>query len=230
MFNLSPRTMMCNAFMRFVSLSQTSPYRERLCSVAVQALRHEKEVENLFRVAIEEQYPEVRVESQYPMDSFVGDLRILSNGTWLASVEVKAPMTNHDGVKNKTRKKEHLPKDVGCLECALGHGSASGFEFVALLESYGLDSSGKVIPANARSIRQYEAEIGAEYGIKWPTRHDYLHSSGEEEVCSQAAGLGLRKIQGWKRVPLHKEGTRIGAFVDAALFEYCASGDVQKAE
>ena len=97
-------------------------------------------------------------------------------------VEVKAPFTNHDGIRFHTGKTGTFKKDCGVLEVALNGGVIAAYELVVLYECYPLDDNGGVIILDRYGIKRNEECIRGQYGIKWATRPDYDPVAGEQEV------------------------------------------------
>ena len=64
-------------------------------------------------------------------------------------MEVKTPFTNHDGITNKTRKQEHLPKDVDALKAALDAGASAAYALIVPIGCYPVDVSGNMIVMDA---------------------------------------------------------------------------------
>jgi hypothetical protein len=147
------------------------------------------------------------------------DIAIMDRGKVLGVVEVKAPMTNHDGVRNKTRKPEHLPKDCERLHEARRSGVPLTYELVGLIEAYGLNSKGQPEPPGVRAIRAYEADISKKYRIKWPTRHDYRPAHGRQEVDDALLSRGLKTVRGWSRCQLPSMRKNSATYLDLALFQ-----------
>ena len=154
------------------------------------------------------------------------DILVLQHSETVAVVEVKTPFTNHDGIRNKTRKPEHLPKDMDALKAALEGGVDVAYSLVTPIGCYPVDSQGEMIILNANSIMGNEKEVKAKHKIQWPTRPDYETSNenGKQEVDRAVTDLAgersliVRRIKGWNRVDLPNPRSRVHAFMDFALY------------
>lgn len=195
--------------------------RDTLFKFAVKALTHESKVQEALHEtltgSIGHRFRIVR-EYQIPGSSGRLDIAVLEDDGLIGAIEIKAPMTNHDGIRHKTRRAQGLSRDVEKLRRAKSMG-ADAIEVFAIFEVYGLVSDGAPEPSSGRSIRQYEKDIRRSYGIKWPTRHDYIPHEGRQEVETACATYGLHIVSSWNRVDLSPIGTNISAYVDLGVFE-----------
>ncbi len=144
----------------------------------------------------------------------------------LIAVEVKTPFTNHDGIRHKTRRPQGLPKDMDSLMAAMVEGAAAGYTLITPIGCYPINSSGNVVILH-RAIGRNEKAIKEEYGIQWPTRHDYETSdtNGRQEVdramkeLARERRLDVTQIKGWTNVELPSPKPDIRAFLDCALYK-----------
>ena len=194
--------------------------------------RHERTVSDRFRESLEGQLiNNVRVVSEEARyydghQKYIHDILVLKHSATVAVVEVKTPFTNNDGIRNKTLKPEHLPKDMDALKAALQDGVDVGYSLITPIGCYPVDSQGEMIILNANSINGNEKEVKAKHKIQWPTRPDYETSNqhGKKEVdraMTDLAGersLMVRRIKGWNSVDLPSPRPRVHAFMDFALY------------
>ena len=194
--------------------------------------RHEKTISDLFSSALSEQMPgNVRVyreESKYYAgeNTYRHDIIVKGDSEITMVVEVKTPFTNRDGVRNKTRKSEHLPKDLHALKSALESEPLSAYALVTPIGCFPVDIDGKTIVLEPSIVRN-EKEVKASYNIQWPTRPDYEANPkvGKQEVdramkeLADERGLKVKRIKGWQRVELPKPKPNILAFLDCALYK-----------
>jgi hypothetical protein len=210
-----------SAFREFVASSQIDQ-GGILFQVAMNGKKHEERITDRYEQALMKNLDGgLRVYREYRRSIYKHDLVVTdSSGNLRVVLEAKCPMTNHDGVRNKTRKPEHLPKDASAVRSAMGDGAVLGYELVVLIECYGLGTDGQPEPANGRSIMQYEKDARKKFGIQWQTRYDYSYVKGREEVSNVMKDLGLAHIKAWKRFRLPQpSGKRdVEAFLDCALF------------
>ena len=78
----------------------------------------------------------VRREFRLPGGSGTCDVAVLDDNRLAGGIEIKAPMTNHDGIRNKTRRRQGLPEDARELRVTRATG-AEAAEMFALFEVYG---------------------------------------------------------------------------------------------
>ena len=194
--------------------------------------RHERTVSDRFREFLEGQLiNNVRVVSEEARfytrhQKYIHDILVLQHSATVAVVEVKTPFTNNDGIRNKTLKPEHLPKDMDALKAALQGGVDVAYSLITPIGCYPVDSQGEMIILNANSIMGNEKEVKAKHKIQWPTRPDYETSNqhGKQEVdraMTDLAGersLIVRRIKGWNSVDLPNPHPRVHAFMDFALY------------
>ena len=142
-------------------------------------------------------------------------------------IEVKTPFTNHDGIRNKTRKSEHLPKDMDSLRAALDTGASGAYALITPIGCYPVDANEEMIVRDYSSIRGNEKTIKREFGLQWPTRRDYENSSahGRPEVeramleLARECNLEARQIKEWIKVVLPSPRSGILAFMDCTLYK-----------
>ena len=142
-------------------------------------------------------------------------------------IEVKTPFTNHDGIRNKTRKCEHLPKDMESLKAALDGGASIAYSLITPVGCYPVDDRGRMVIRDTSSIRKNEDAIKSEFRIQWPTRRDYDTSSkhGRQEVeramleLARDRDLKARPIKDWVKVELPSPHPSIRAFIDCTLYK-----------
>ena len=151
MVNLSPTDVwLADSFDEFNEATNDEPLGSDLFRIAVNAKQHEDTIRDKFAAILKgNAEPGFHVSTERSVVSgrtFIHDIVVTTKSDLIAVVEVKSPMTNHDGVRNKTRKPEHLPKDSNALRTALRHGAAGAYEFVTLIECYGLGADGKRMP------------------------------------------------------------------------------------
>ena len=195
--------------------------RDVFFEVAVKALKQEARVQEGLHETLTGclgQSFRVLCEHEIPGVSGRVDIAVLEDDRLIGAVEIKAPMTNHDGIRHKTIRRQGLPKDVEKLRGAMSNGAAA-IEIFALFEVYGLASDGASEPPLGRSIQQYEKDIKNSFGIKWPTRHDYAPLHGRQKVESACESHGLHLVSPWLRVDLSTIGSNISACIDLAVFE-----------
>lgn len=217
--NLNMDPLVKNAFTVFMQDLTAPLLGSQIFSVAIKGLTHEDTVKRTFAERSKVQLGiDWQVICEFGSGGYIHDIVGLSKNRKFV-IEVKSPMTNHDGVRNKTRNPKHLPKDCSALQKALSDGAIGAYEIVSLIECYGLDKNGDRRPSDGLSIINYERAIKAEYGIKWPTRHDYQPNDGESEVDEILRGLGMTRIAGWRRERLPIPRADICAFIDVALFK-----------
>ena len=211
------------SFARLVDQVTQRGLGERLFAVAAKGKHHEDTVRDAFAEALATTTSEapaiLRNKKSMPWaPQYRPDISVLREGRMTAVVEVKCPMTNHDGISNKTEKPEHLKKDAASLVAGLRGGARGAYELVGLFEAYGL-VDGRPVPPDGRRIGAYEAFVKSEFRIQWPTLHNYSHKAGEAKVDETLQGLGLRRIRGWRRMPLPGTRNDVSAFLDLGLFK-----------
>ena len=115
----------------------------------------------------------LEVHREFRLSGGIGicDVAVLDGDRLAGVIEIKAPMTDRNGVKHKTRRPQGLPEDAKKLRATRSTG-AEAIEMFAIFEVYGLTAGGQPEPPLGRSITQYERDIKGEFDIKWPTRHD----------------------------------------------------------
>ncbi len=218
----------CVAFDNLIQWAEDSAL---LSEIAAQPNgRQERTVSNHFRNFLYEQglgdvlHEETR---NYAGQNYRHDIVAMQNSEVVTVVEVKTPFTNHDGIRNKTRKSEHLPKDMDALKAALCSGATTAYDLVTPIGCYPVDSNGRMIVLNPNSIRSNEKEVKVKYKIQWPTRPDYEFSRehGKRQVdraivdLAGERNLNVRRIRGWQRVDLPNPRPDVNAFVDCALYK-----------
>lgn len=212
------RTAIVSALDSFAdSIRSNANLRGAFFDVAVNAREQELRVQDSFRDAISVMLGNTfRVEPEYPVPGTSGkwDIAVLNSQEVIGVVEIKAPMTNQDGIRHKIRR---VSQDVDKLRVARRDG-AEAIQMFAIFEVYGVSSDGDPEPASGRSIRQYEEDIGRDYGIKWPTRHDYSPREGRQEVEDACSGHGLRLMSPWQRISLSPGTSNIAAYIDCGVF------------
>ena len=210
------------AFEELAALAISPDAGTQLSRVSLSAGKHEKVLHHTFAHLLSNKLKGTETldcETAVPgMGAKAVDITIADDKGVQVAIEVKAPMTNHDGVRSKTRKPEHLLNDCSKLRQMQQDGGSEGFELVGLIETYGLTSSGQVEPAAGRSIRTYETEVSKRYRIKWPTRYDYKPVHGRAEVERVLMSEGMRQVGGWKRCPLPSLRKNASSYLDLALF------------
>ncbi len=192
--------------------------------------RHERTVSDRFRNCLDGQglgdmLPEET--RNYTGQTYRHDIVAMQGSEVVAVVEVKTPFTNHDGIRNKTGKPEHLPKDMDALKAALCGGATTAYALVTPIGCYPVDSNGGMIVLNPNSIRNNEKEVKTKYMIQWPTRPDYENSTkhGKCEVDRAIAdlaterNLSVRRIKGWNHVELPNPHDGVNVFIDCALYK-----------
>ena len=134
------------AFDRLIHWAKTSSL---LGEIATQPNgRHERSVSDCFRDCLNEQdfdnVSVLREETRHysGQKNYKHDILVIQDSETVAVVEVKTPFTNNDGIRNKTRKAEHLPKDVDALKAALEGGVAAAYSLVTPIGCYPVDSQG----------------------------------------------------------------------------------------
>ncbi|MCY4580994.1 MAG: hypothetical protein OXD31_18365 [Chloroflexi bacterium] len=192
--------------------------------------RHEKTIEDLFRTALRSQFGErVRIPSNQTKEHYnkLHDIVVLHNSVTLAKFEVKTPFTDTPGIRGKTRKPEHLPKDMNALKAALETGASSAYALITPIGCYPVDPNVTMTVLNSRSLKKNEEAIKAKYQIQWPTRPDYetnpLHGKQEvDRAMKQLADerrLKVKRVKGWQKVVLPKPKPNIYTFIDCALYK-----------
>jgi len=216
------KTIVTAAF-KALTVLVSSEKGSELSHVALSAKRHEKVLQNAFAALMSERLDDgesLTLEYLVPnMSRKAVDIAILGPSGAIAAVEVKAPMTNHDGVKSKTRKLEHFPNDATKLRQMKSQGTALTFELVGLFESYGINQGGNVEPPHGRTIKEYESQVSKRYRIKWPTRHDYRPAVGRAEVDRALVEEGFTRMRGWTRCQLPSVKRNAASYLDLALYE-----------
>lgn len=211
---------MGNAFRRFTEVATESDSGSELFKVAFHGGTHEATITNIFTDLLRTEIPpDIDIFRNKGLGySYVHDIVLKIGQETLAVVEAKAPFTNHDGVRNKSKKDEHLPKDHAALRIALEHGASAVFEFVVLIECYAIDSHGNAVVLDGRSLKGNEQKLKSKFKMQWPTRFDYSASSGEQQVDSTLRGFGMVKAMGWDRIQLPSTRKHISAYLDCALY------------
>ena len=186
--------------------------------------RHERTIEGEFlRLLSEREWPGAALQSQHQEGGYKRDIVAHQDSKMALAVEIKTPFTNHDGINNKTRKKEHLPKDMDSLKAALDAGAVRAYYLVTPIGCYPVDRQGEMIVLDSGNVRKNEEAVNREFQIQWPTRQDY-ESTGKPEVeraMQAVAGTRLieaRKVKDWVKVELPNPQTGINAFLDCALY------------
>lgn len=192
--------------------------------------RHEKTVSDQFCDALNEQeLDEARAfrEAGIGNQTYKYDILVRRASEILVAVEVKTPFTNRDGIRHKTRRNsKYLPKDMDSLKAALESGVMAAYELVTPIGCYPVDSDGEMIVLDSTIVRN-EAAAKTQYGIKWPTRHDYETnaSNGKPEVdlsmreLADERGLKVIQLKGWEKVLLSSPKPSIRTFLDCALYK-----------
>ena len=186
--------------------------------------RHEKTIEDELCRLLREQILDTAVlEQQRSQSGYRRDIVAIQNSTLLFAVEIKTPFTNHDGITNKTRKPEHLPKDLSSLRTALEDGAMSAYYLITPIGCYPVNSSGSMLVLEPSSVTANEKAVKQKFGIRWPTRRDY-ESTGITEVeramkyCAEERSLEIERIMGWIKADLPNPQSSVRAFLDLALF------------
>ena len=169
-----------------------------------------------------------REESQRYADGNVyrHDIIVRRDSRIVAVVEVKTPFSDPPGIRGKTRKPDHLPKDMLALKAALNKGAYATYEFITPIGCYPVDSDGNMVVLHNAIIKNAEA-IRKRYGIRWPTRPDYetnpKHGKPEVDLAmrelADERGLKVKRIKGWQKVILPNPKPNIHAFLDCALYK-----------
>ena len=202
-------------------LRSNAKLRESFFNVAVHARAQESQVQISLRdsVGAVTGLPS-SVVCEHPVSGMPNDrwdIAVLSGSDVIGIIEIKAPMTNHDGIRHKTNRAQGLPRDVEKLRIARLNG-IQAMEVFALFEVYGLTSDGEPEPAFGRTIRAYERDINRDYGIKWPTRHDYSPQKGRQQVEDACIEQGLNLIRDWQRTKLSPSISNVAAYIDLGCF------------
>ncbi|MBI4298832.1 MAG: chromate resistance protein [Chloroflexi bacterium] len=193
---------MGKAFASFIEESQRTKAGSKLFTVAMKGLRHERVIHDLFAELLRTHVPDsITVITNYGRGV---DITMSDGSRVVAAIEVKCPMTNSGGVRDKTRKPGHLPNDAAKLAGSLQTGAMAAYEFVVLIECFGVGLHGYPVPV---------------HGIRWPTSSTYTPAWGEGEVEATMKRLQMKRIQGWTRVALPKGRTDVAAFLDCALYK-----------
>ena len=192
--------------------------------------RHEKAISDHFCDALNEQELDgasaVR-EATIGSHAYKYDILVRRTSEIFMAIEVKTPFTNHDGIRHKTRRNsDYLPKDMDSLKAALKDGVTAAYALVTPIGCYPADSNGEMIRLDT-SIRKNETAVKAQYGITWPTRHDYETnpSNGKPEVdlamreLADERGLKVVQLKGWAKVLLPSPKPNICTFLDCALYK-----------
>lgn len=186
--------------------------------------QHERSVTNAFYCQLlKNEWVDVDLQVEHSQGSFRRDIVGLSSSKMVFAVEVKTPFTNSDGIRNKTSKKEHLPKDLKSLKAALDAGAVRAYYLWTPIGCYPVDSRGQMIVLAPNSIIENEKAVKQRFKIQWPTRPEY-ESTGKPEVeramkaGADEHGLRATKIKGWTRVNLPSPQPGLYAFLDCTLF------------
>ena len=192
--------------------------------------RHESVVEDLFRGALQSNFskhitiPPDQKRERYGKQH---DIIMMNGSEAIAKIEIKVPFTNKDGIRHKTRRKSiYLPKDMDSLKAALEDGVIAAYELVTPIGCFPVDSDGEMIVLE-KSIGKNENTVKAQYGIKWPTRHDYETNvgNGKQEVdiameeLAIERGLEVTRLKDWQKVLLPSPQPNIHTFLDCALYK-----------
>ena len=191
--------------------------------------RHEKTIEDLFRSALRSLFDNLlTIPSNQTKESYgyKHDIVASQGAETIVVVEIKAPFTDPPGIRGKTRKPEHLPKDMDALRAALEFGALTAYALITPIGCYPVDSNGAMIILH-NAIGKNAKAIKAQYGIQWPTRHDYgtNAANGKPEVdraikeLTYEQGLRVKRIKGWQKVVLPNPKPNIRAFLDCALYK-----------
>ena len=190
--------------------------------------RHETTVSSMFRDALDTKLSgEMNVLSEKPILGYRPDITVKINTEIVSVIEIKTPFTNHDGIKNKTRRNsDYLPKDMNVLKVALVNGVAAVYELVTPIGCYPVDVNGNMI-VHHNAIKKNEDSIKVEYDIHWPTRPDYesnpKHGKPEVDLAMRELaddrGLKMKRIKGWRRIELPNPKPNFRAFLDCALYK-----------
>ena len=211
------------AFDAFTEHCKRDP-EEKLLEAAINGGEHEYRIQEAFCHNLDSTLSSdysafvnrsVKIEKYIP-DILIGD----SRDELIGLIEVKSPMTNHNGVKDKTEDKKgkpgHLRKDSQSLAAGIRQGALYAFELVTLIEVYG--GIGGTESHHGKSITSYEKYIREKFGIRWPTRYDYTCEGGRAEVNSTLYSLVLKRVKGWVRIALPLKTPNIQAYLDCGLF------------
>lgn len=190
--------------------------------------RHEKIVSSMFLGALYAQLSgEMNVLSEEPLLGYQPDITAKLNTEIATVIEIKTPFTNHDGIRNKTRRNSsYLPKDLDVLKVALVNGGSAVYELVTPIGCYPVDVNGNMI-VHHNAKKKNEDSIKAEYDIQWPTRPDYETNSehGKPEVdlamreLADERGLKVKRVKGWHKIVLPKPKPNLSTFLDCALYK-----------
>ncbi len=188
--------------------------------------QHERTVEDEFCRLLGEQRwngADLQLRRQHRQGSFRRDIVALRDTEIVFAVEVKTPFTNQDGINNKTRKKEHLPKDMDSLKAVLDAGAVIAYCLITPIGCYPVDRSGDMIVREPNSVNENEKAIKREFKVQWPTRKDY-EATGTREVeramkaLADERNLEAIRTKGWTKVELPSPRSGIYAFMDCALY------------
>ena len=194
--------------------------------------RHEKTISDWFASFLSKQISDdarvLREESERYAEgnAYRHDIVVKLDSRVVAVVEIKTPFTDPPGIRGKTRKPEHLPKDMRALKAALNGGAYATYELITPIGCYPVDSDGNMVVLHNAISKNAEA-LKKHYGIQWPTRRDYETNPehGKPEVdraMKELAGelsLVARRIKGWQKIVLPQPKPNIRAFIDCALYK-----------
>ena len=211
------------AFDRLVVWARES---QTLGKIAMQPERHhERAISDAFcRLLGEERWEGATIHPEHSQGSYRRDILVYQGSRAVLAVEVKTPFTNHDGIINKTRNKEHLAKDMDSLKAALDGRAVRAYYLITPIGCYPMDESGDMILLHPNSVTKNERAVKQRFNIRWPTRADY-ESTGKPEVEramkveADARGLEARKVKGWIKVELPSPQLGIYTFLDCALYK-----------
>lgn len=187
--------------------------------------RHEYTIANEFCGLLRKRkWNDAILRREYSQGNRRHDIVAKRNSRMDMVIEVKTPFTNHDGIRSKTRKNEHLPKDMDSLKTALDSGAANAYALITPIGCYPVDAREGMIVRDFGSLTKNEEAIKREFGIQWPTRRDY-ETTGKEEVenamtvLAAERSLKVKRIKGWTKVKLPSPRPGICAFIDCALYK-----------
>ena len=215
----------------FDELIYEASHSSLLGEIAMQPNRgHEGAIEALFRSTLQAKFgKDITVPSDQKGEIYGKrhDIIVMNGSKVIAKMEIKAPFTNKDGIRSKTRRKStSLPKDMDSLKAALEDGVIGAYELVTPIGCFPVDSSGEMIVLK-KAIGKNEDAIKAQYGIKWPTRPDYetnvSHGKQKVDIAMEELaierGLRVTRLKDWQKALLPSPQPNIRTFLDCALYK-----------
>ena len=187
--------------------------------------QHERTISSEFcRLLGNQEWNGTVIHQEHSQGGFRRDIVALQNTALVFAIEVKTPFTNHDGINNKTRKMEYLPKDLDSLASALDAGAQRAYCLITPIGCYPANEKGEMIVLDSDNVRRNEDTIKKRFRIQWPTRRDY-EASGKSEVeramisLADERNLEANQIMGWTKVKLPSPQSGIHVFLDCALYQ-----------